>query len=391
MLGTQYYSRFALMNNQLKSILEERKQTGNIRRLSSNNHLIDFVSNDYLGLSRSNTLHQRITSYDYSKIINKNGSTGSRLLAGNTAECEALESKLANIFQAEAALLFNSGYSANLALLSSVPQKGDTILYDSLSHICLKEGAWLSKADSISFQHNDLIDLEHKLKRAKGSVYIVVESVYSMDGDKAPILEIVKLIKQYNAELIIDEAHGTGVLGENGSGLVCDLGLEQHFLGRVYTFGKGMGVHGACICGSRDLIDYLINFARPFIYTTALPIHSIFSIDAAFDYLIENPVLQDQLKSKITMFNKLFNKLIREVNGINKPYSDTAVQPIIIPGNNKIKEISNKLQKEGFDVRPILSPTVKAGTERLRICLHTHNSDEEIEELINSLAKYLIV
>ena len=377
------------MNNQLKSKLEERKRTGNIRRLSSNKHLIDFVSNDYLGLSRSNALHQRISAYDYSKIINKNGSTGSRLLAGNTDECEALESKLANIFQAEAALLFNSGYSANLALISSIPQKGDMILYDSLSHVCLKEGAWLSKADSISFRHNDLIDLEQKLKRAHGSIYVVIESVYSMDGDKAPILEIVKLIKQYNAELIIDEAHGTGVLGENGSGLVCELGVEQNLLGRVYTFGKGMGVHGACICGSRDLIDYLINFGRPFIYTTALPIHSIFSIDAAFDFLIENPGLQEQLKSKITKFSQLYHEQISELNGISKPYSDTAIQPIIIPGNNRIKEISNKLQQEGFDVRPILSPTVKAGTERLRICLHTHNSDEEIDKLINTLAKHI--
>lgn len=377
------------MNDRLKSKLEERKRTGNFRQLSYSNSLTDFVSNDYLGLSRSEALHKRISTYDFTKIINKNGSTGSRLLAGNTVECEELEAKLADIFHAEATLLFNSGYSANLALLSSIPQKGDTILYDSLSHVCVKEGAWLSKADSISFQHNDLVDLEHKLNRAQGNVFVVIESVYSMDGDKAPILEILKLIKKYNAEIIIDEAHGTGVYGLNGSGLVCELGVEKDFLGRVYTFGKGMGVHGACICGSRDLIDYLINFGRPFIYTTALPIHSIFSIDAAFDYLKENFKIQGVLKSKIKLFNQLYKEQIKEVDGITKPFSETAIQPIIISGNEKIKDISSKLQVEGIDVRPILSPTVKAGTERLRICLHTYNSNEEIEQLINTLAKNL--
>ncbi|MEQ6121263.1 8-amino-7-oxononanoate synthase [Reichenbachiella sp. MALMAid0571] len=377
------------MNDQLKNKLNERKQTGNLRQLSIKKHLIDFVSNDYLGLSRSNALYERISSYDYSKIINKNGSTGSRLLAGNSEEYQALEIKLAGIFNAEAALLFNSGYSANLALISSIPQKGDTILYDSLSHVCLKEGAWLSKADSISFQHNDIEDLERKLNRANGNVFVVIESVYSMDGDKAPIQDIIRLSKKYNAELIVDEAHGTGVFGKDGSGLVCEMGVEQDFLGRVYTFGKGMGVHGACVCGSRELIDYLINFGRPFIYTTALPVHSIFSIDAAFDYLKENIKLQNLLKSKITFFNQLFLEQVTEVNGLKKPFSDTAVQPIVIPGNDRIKKISDKLQQGGLDVRPILSPTVKTGTERLRVSLHTHNSEDQIEKLVDTLVKHL--
>ena len=346
--------------------------------------MLDFVSNDYLGLSRSIELFERIKNYDFSGISHLNGSTGSRLLAGNYEEAEKLEAKLADIFNAEAALLFNSGYVANLSLISTVPQRGDTIIYDSLSHVCLKEGAWLSKAETFSFQHNNCEDLEAKLKRAKGKKYIIIESIYSMDGDEAPFEEIISLSNKYDAHLIIDEAHGTGVYGKNGSGKICELGLENKFLARVYTFGKGMGVHGACITGSKEMIDFLINFARPFIYTTALPIHSIFSIDASFDYLAENMQIQKDLAEKIDSFNSYFEEKIGA-----KPESRSPIQPIIVPGNEKVKAVSNTLQSEGFDVRPILSPTVKEGSERLRISLHTHNTQEDIKELIDRLSSLL--
>lgn len=374
------------MTDQLLFKLKERKEAGNARQLTSGSGLVDFVSNDYLGLSRSEELFQKISSLDYSGIINKNGSSGSRLLAGNCREIEQLESKLANIFEAESSLVFNSGYSANLALVSSIAQKGDTILYDSLSHVCLKEGAWLSKADSISFRHNDVDDLRSKLVRAKGTIFVIIESVYSMDGDLAPIKEIIDLAKLYGGHLIVDEAHSTGVYGKNGAGLVCELGLAREFLARVYTFGKGMGVHGACICGDAALIEYMVNFGRPFIYTTALPIHSVFSIDAAFNYLNENIQLQQRLRDNIEFFNTCYNETLGKNSSWTKPHSETAIQPIIIPGNERIKEVANELQKEGLDVRPVLSPTVKAGTERLRISLHTHNTHEQIEKLIMALA-----
>ena len=375
------------MTKHILDKLKERRISGNSRKLSQNHKLIDFVSNDYLGLSRSERLFEKISSYDYSDIVNKNGSTGSRLLAGNSKEYTDLEDKLADIFNSEAALLFNSGYSANLSVVSSIPQKGDTILYDSLSHVCLKEGAWLSKADSISFQHNSVEDLRLKLDRAKGEVFVIIESVYSMDGDKAPLLEIIELTKKYGAQLIIDEAHSTGVMGNRGAGMVCEMNLEHEFLARTYTFGKGMGVHGSCICGSKELIEYLINFGRPFIYTTALPIHSIFSIDAAFNYLAENIELQEQLQSNIDYFNHCYNDQLNGNTGMHKPFSDTAIQPIVIPGNEKIIQVSERIQQSGLDVRPILSPTVKAGTERLRISIHAHNTKKEIDKLINELAK----
>lgn len=376
------------MTNHISQKLEERDRAGSTRKLLATNGLVDFVSNDYLGLSRSKTLFERIKGYDYSKEVNINGSTGSRLLAGNSATAQSLENKLAHLFKSEAALLFNSGYVANLALISCVPQRGDTILYDSLSHVCLKEGAFLSKANRFPFRHNDCEDLEAKLKQATGNVYIIIESVYSMDGDLAPFGDIIELAQKYEAKIIVDEAHSTGLYGDAGSGKLCALGLEENLFARVHTFGKAMGVHGAVVCGSKELIDYLINFARPFIYTTALPLHSLFSIDAAFDHLSENIELQKISKEKIFYFNSLFNQKIGKNENMLRMESNTPIQPIVVPGNARVKSIAESLQKSGFDVRPILSPTVKEGSERLRISIHTHNTEEEIAELINELAKH---
>lgn len=374
------------MTDHISQKLEERVQAGSKRQLTTADGLIDFVSNDYLGLSRSQALFERIKNYDYSHETNLNGSTGSRLLAGNSATAQQLESKLAGIFKSEAALLFNSGYVANMALIASVPQRGDTILYDNLSHVCLKEGAFLSKANRYAFRHNDCNDLETKLKQATGHIYIIIESVYSMDGDLAPFGNILALAEKYEAKIIVDEAHSTGLYGAQGSGKLCALGLEEHLFARVHTFGKAMGVHGAVVCGSQTLIDYLVNFARPFIYTTALPVHSLFSIDAAFDYLSENMALQQESKDKIFYFNSLFKQKIGDNPDIKKLESNTPIQPIIVPGNARAKAMAQALQKHGFDVRPILSPTVKEGSERLRISIHTHNTEQEIAALVNQLA-----
>lgn len=376
------------MTNHISQKLEERHQTGSTRELLTTKGLVDFVSNDYLGLSRSQALFERIKNYDYGQEVNLNGSTGSRLLAGNSATAQNLEDKLANVFKSDAALLFNSGYVANMALISCVPQRGDTILYDSLSHVCLKEGAFLSKANRYAFRHNDCEDLEAKLKQATGNIYLIIESVYSMDGDLAPFGDMIALAQKYEAKIIVDEAHSTGLYGDGGSGKICALGIEEHIFARVHTFGKAMGVHGAVICGSQELINFLINFARPFIYTTALPLHSLFSIDAAFDFLSENMALQKASKDKIFYYNSLFNQKIGRNENMLRMESHTPIQPIVVPGNARVKQVAESLQKNGFDVRPILSPTVKEGSERLRISIHTHNTEEEIAALINELAKH---
>ncbi|MFZ6013783.1 MAG: aminotransferase class I/II-fold pyridoxal phosphate-dependent enzyme, partial [Bacteroidota bacterium] len=356
-----------------------------LRELKTISSLVDFSSNDYLGLARSAPLfdfiHQRLESIDEKK----NGATGSRLLSGNSVYAEKVESKLKDIFKSESALIFNSGYSANLAVLSAIPQKDDTILYDELAHACIKDGARLSLASRHPFRHNDLNDLERKLKKATGKIFVAIESIYSMDGDESPLTDIVKLAESYQASIILDEAHSTGVMGEGGSGLAVSLGC-QHKIGiRIYTFGKAMGIHGACVVGSSALIQYLINFARPFIYTTALPPHSLASIEGAFEYLGSNISLQSTLRQKVGLF------LANIQNPMLGSRGTSAIQTAIFPGNDAAKKASRILQQRGFDVRPILSPTVPKGTERLRICLHTFNSSAEILSLTKALGELVVI
>ncbi|MDA0194707.1 MAG: 8-amino-7-oxononanoate synthase [Bacteroidetes bacterium] len=371
----------------LRQKLLDRYTKGNFRKLTFKNLPFDFTSNDYLGLARNGELFDNIQKRIVELGIKRNGSGGSRLLSGNHELTEQLEHRLAALFQSEGCLLFNSGYDANLALISSIPQKGDSILYDQLSHVCLKEGAWLSKAESHKYLHNDLIDLEKKLADARGNKFIVTESVFSMDGDFSPIEGIIKLADKYDAQIILDEAHSTACFGTNGNGWLCEQGLQDRIFARVYTFGKALGAHGACICGSKDLIDYLINFGRTFIYTTALPLHSIITIDEAFHYVKDHPQLRSQLDDKIKLFrsearNSLSNSSIN-VDLLSK----TAIQPMIVSGNEAIKRISANLQQEGYDVRPILAPSVPPGLERLRITIHVYNSDEEIVGLLQELSK----
>ena len=375
-----------MTDNRWRLKLEERVSQGNLRSLKTTRGMIDFVSNDYLGLARDQTLYELIKlRMEEVDIPNKNGAGGSRLLSGNSQLYEHLEAMLASIFKAESCLVFNSGYQANLAILASVPQKGDTIIYDQLSHVCLKEGAWLSKAESVMFAHNDLDDLERKLKNASGTRYIVIESVYSMDGDYSPLKEIIAMAEQYDAKIIVDEAHSTGVSGPDGAGWCVEQGQQDQIFARVYTFGKGMGVHGACIAGSKSLKDFLINFARPFIYTTALPMHSVVSIEQSFVYLSKHLYLQEELRRRIAIFRKEMQAIVEKTNKYQYHDSTTAIQPLIVPGNEFIKEVAAKVQNAGFDVRPILAPTVKKGAERLRISLHVHNTEEDIHALLRTL------
>jgi 8-amino-7-oxononanoate synthase len=363
----------------LNSRLETRRQEDSLRKLTVNNGLIDFTSNDYLGLARSADLFESIHKKT-SSVLMHNGATGSRLLSGNSAYTEEVEKKLANIFKSKATLIFNSGYSANLSVLSSLPQRNDTIIYDELAHACIKDGSRLSLAKHFSFRHNDVNDLESKIRRAEGNIFIAVESIYSMDGDECPLKDVVALAEKYNAVVILDEAHSTGVMGENGNGFALSQTLHDRIAVRIYTFGKAMGVHGACVAGSKVLTDYLVNFARPFIYTTALPPHSIASIDCAFDFLKDNTGLQQILQDKISLFCSAISSLT------NRKNSQSAIQTAIFPGNANVKRAASDLQQKGFDVRPILSPTVPAGSERLRICLHTFNSDDEIVALGKALS-----
>ena len=370
------------LDNFLQQKIQRRKDENSFRALKQINSLVDFTSNDYLGLAQSKLLYDQILERIDTLSLKSNGAAGPRLLSGNTAYTENVEKKLATIFRGEASLIFNSGFFANVSVLSSIPQKGDTILYDERAHASIKDGARLSLANRFSFKHNDLDDLERKIKVSAGKKFIVIESIYSMDGDSSPLAAITKLAERYDAFIVLDEAHSTGVLGANGSGLATSLALENKVDIRIYTFGKAMGCHGACVVGSKNLIDYLVNFARPFIYTTALPIHNIVTIDCAFEFLSRNIGLQQQLSNNVALFT---SKL--------KSTSTSAIQAIIIPGNNNVRNVADELQRKGFDVRAILSPTVATGLERLRICLHAYNTHDdivELSEIINELKqKYL--
>ena len=367
----------------IRKKLQDRIDEGGLRSLKYNTNKVDFSSNDYLGLASNQDLARAI-EYKYQHEFPKslNGSTGSRLLAGHHAFYDEVESFLADYFKVEAVLIFNSGYVANMAILSSVPQKGDTIILDEYIHASLKDGARLSFATKYSFKHNDLQDLENKLKKAEGNKFIVVETLYSMDGDFAPLESLQILANEYGAFLVVDEAHSTGLFGENGNGLLNEKKLQDSIPFKIYTFGKAMGIHGACIAGSKDLKDYLVNFARPFIYTTAMSPHSFVAVASAFEFIINHKELKESLLDTIAYWNSKTSMLK------NFTCNEGPIQTYTKPGNEIVKKLALSVQSKGYDVRPILSPTVKEGAERLRICLHAFNSKEEIDGLIQSILAF---
>jgi 8-amino-7-oxononanoate synthase len=368
--------------------LRQREAEGNLRRLSLAAGGADFFSNDYLGLSSDASL-AALTEVRFAQMRKLTGrfagATGSRLLSGNSAAAMELEAQLAQLFRAEACLLFNSGYQANSALLSTISQKGDLILYDELIHASLREGYRLSLARHQPFLHNNLNDLAHKLKLARhqhsgGEIFVVTESVYSMDGDNCVLAQMLHLCKEYGAQMILDEAHSTGIYGQGGNGLACELGLEQDIFARVYTFGKAIGAHGACVVGSRLLCNYLVNFARSFIYTTAMSTHGLASIAAAFDFIAQNPQRLTQLKTNIALFRRATDSHKTENTVI---CNDSPIQVLLVPGNEACRQVAANMLAEGLEVKPILSPTVQVGQERVRICLHSFNTAEEIAKLVS--------
>ncbi len=361
----------------IRSRLLEREQNSSLRQLRKTENLIDFCSNDYLGFAQSPVLHDLLKQEFLANGDHLTGSTGSRLISGNSTLTELLEAEIAAFHISGAALLFNSGYDANLGLFSALLQRGDTVILDELIHASIIDGCRLSFANKYTFRHNDLTSLEEKLKVAKGRVYIGIESIYSMDGDTAPLLEIVELAEKYDAALVVDEAHATGIFGAQGRGLVCRYGLENRVFARVITFGKALGCHGAAVLGDENLRQYLINFARSFIYTTAAAPLNHLAIRAAYQ-LLQESTAQEQLRQKILFFQSKLCSLTDSFIA-----SDSAIQCLVVGGNEQTKILEKKIQQGGMDVRAILHPTVPAGKERLRICLHTFNTEDQIDNLIN--------
>ena len=359
----------------LLAMLEKRKRAGLLRVLQQNTGLVDFCSNDYLGFARNRVLAELAADFLKEEAEYMNGSTGSRLITGNTVLAEQLEVLIAAYHHTDAALLFNSGYDANLGFFSAVPQRGDTIFYDQLVHASIRDGVRLSGAKAYSFRHNNMDDLQRLASRALGNVFVAVESVYSMDGDLAPLETLVAICRENGWHLVVDEAHATGVFGQQGEGLVNQT-LARDCFARMYTYGKAMGVHGAAVVGSEVLKDYLVNFARSFIYTTALGPHSVAMIKAAYTMLPKAVEERKKLQENIAYFS---SRMKANLNFIPQP---SAIQSLLTGGNENSRQIATHIQSQGFDVRAILSPTVPSGQERLRICLHAFNTQEEIDALI---------
>ncbi len=375
----------------LQSKLSDRKANNALRQLGNQSNLIDFSSNDYLGFSKSETIFRHAYQDLVDNNMQQNGATGSRLLSGNHKLYQEVETMLSELHNSEAVVVFNSGYDANIGFLSSVPQRGDIILYDEFIHASIRDGITMSNAKAYKFKHNDLEDLMQKCRTERSGspieteIYIVTESVFSMDGDTPDLKAMSQICKSHNTHFVVDEAHALGVFGKQGKGVIQELKLENDVFARIVTFGKGLGCHGSAILGSTVLKQYLVNFARSFVYTTALPPHSLATINSAYTELKRTDEIE-KLHQNIHFFRSEIEKLKLQQSFVK---SDSAIHCCIIPGNDTVKDIAKKIQKQGFDVKPILSPTVSEGEERLRFCLHSYNSETEMSEVLKILATFV--
>jgi 8-amino-7-oxononanoate synthase len=363
---------------------DERVARDAVRTLRVETTGIDLSSNDYLGiatkLAAPQVINRLLGSFDESQHeplqcgSTRIGATGSRLVSGTMQQHEELEAAIAAFHQAEAALLFGSGYEANLGLLSSMAGRTDTIIYDELAHASMRDGIRLSAARAYSFRHNNLDDLSEKLKNARGECFIVVESIYSMDGDHAPLIQIIELAERVGAYVVVDEAHATGVYGPQGAGLVAELGLSQRVLARVHTFGKALGYRGACVVGGHALREHLINAARSFIYTTAQDLVTLRFIHEAYRILRSAERERGELRELIAGMRSLKS----DHQELSFLPSNSPIQGVIVPGNSEALAAERALREAGYIVRAIRAPTVPHGTERVRICLHSFNSLDQV-------------
>ena len=360
-----------------KKLIEERDNHAGLRQLKGDaQEGIDFFSNDYLGL-----VHCGAGEF----VSGRAGSTGSRLLSGDSTLALEVEQNLATFFNGDAALLYQSGYMANLGLLSCVAGRTDTIIYDELVHASIRQGIQLSNSRSFSFQHNDWNDLEVKLQQASGQSYVVVESLYSMDGDWAKLERIVHLCEAYQALLIVDEAHGTGIIGAHGRGFCKYKGLEEKVWARIYTFGKAAGMHGAIVVGDKALKTFLVNFSKPFIYTTAMAdkdLHLINQIPSLF----EKNEYREQLHENIAFFNAEVHRL-RLDNYFRE--NNSPIQIFMPENGSDLLGIAEQLQGAGFKVKAIRYPTVPKGLDRIRICIHSFNTFDQITALLQHIKEYI--
>ncbi len=341
---------------------------------------IDFVSNDYLGLAESPRLRKAvIAAIESGTPI---GAGGSRLLRGNCAEHEQLETDAANFFGAESALYFGAGYSANFAALSTLPQRGDLIVMDELSHASMREGINASRAENVETQHNDSDAVSDAIrawrtKGGKGRPWIAVESIYSMDGDTAPLDELMQIADRNDGFLYIDEAHATGVFGPDGRGLSAAYEGRTNVVA-VHTCGKALGASGALVLTTKLLRDFLVNRSRPFIFATAPSPLMAVAVGEALKVLRDEPERRQRLHDLITLAG---NKI--RTQGWTP--SGSQIIPYIVGHNERTMTLAAALQKRGFDIRGIRPPTVPPGTARLRISLTLNVTGADVESMLAAL------
>jgi len=341
----------------------------------------DFTSNDYLALADSQDLKDAVRSaLDRGVAV---GAGGSRLLRGNYSEHESLEADAASFFGAETALYFSSGFSANYALFAALPQRGDLVVYDGLIHASARDGMRAGRAEVVEAAHNDANAVEERIDAwraagGKGRPWIAVESLYSMDGDQAPLDDLAAIAERHDGILVTDEAHATGVFGPDGRGLGAWLEGRPNVVS-LHTCGKALGTSGALICGPKILRDFLVNFSRPFIFSTAPSPIIAASVRAALQLCKEQPERRRQLAALITFANSA----IEARCGI--PQSGSQIIPVIVGSDKRSTALASAMRGYGYDIRAIRPPTVPEGTARLRIALTLHASQELVNEMIEAL------
>lgn len=340
----------------------------------------DFASNDYLGLAASPLLTDAVAAALARGV--PIGSGGSRLLRGNHPEHEALEAEAATFFGRESALYFSSGYAANAALLATLPQRGDLVLFDELVHASAHEGMRLGRAEVRQAAHNDVAAFAAAIaawRRAGGTgrVWIAVESLYSMDGDIAPLAALSALAEAEGAVLVVDEAHATGVYGPQGQGLA--YGLQTANLITLHTCGKALGCEGALITGPAIVRDFLVNRGRAFIFSTAPSPLMAAAVRASLQIVAAGDALRSGLFERVGMARKALGPL-----GVSA--GEIQILPLILGGDVRTMAVAGALQDSGFDVRGIRPPTVPAGTSRLRISITNNVAEAEIAALAERLA-----
>ncbi len=334
---------------------------------------IDLTSNDYLGLSQHPLLKRRMADAAMREGV---GSTGSRLLRGER-ECFArVERNFAAFKHAERSLYFSSGYLANLAVLSTFPEEGDAIFSDERNHASLIDGMRLSRARRVIFPHNDVDALARLLRShdGAGQRFVVVESLFSMDGDAAPLAAYAALCREQGAALVVDEAHAVGIYGSRGSGLIEDAGINEDVFVSVNTAGKGLGVGGAFVAGSAAAIEHLVQRARPFIFSTAPPPALAAALEAAMEVIAAEPDRRERLLNRA-----------RYLRGLLEIPGTSQIIPVILGENERAVAVAGRLQAEGFDVRAIRPPTVAPGTARLRVAVNEGLSEATLDRFSEAL------